>query len=137
MSGSATWKTNSRRIEPLGQPTAPQLRRMWSAIERDMTPPETPRPRYQRRYGLVALALMIVLLFPWTLGNQNVPFLLPTQPMPSLAATMSPGTPESGAAHRSPVAVALRATDGNRNASRVTLWNTPEPTDANLGLEGS
>lgn len=123
----------SRRIVYLGQPRTPQLNRMWSAIQLETVSPLSSPRRDPRRYGLIALLLLLVVLFPWTMGNQNVPFTVPTQPVPSSSATASPRNTASRPAANAPVTVALRGgseTEATEGTPRLVLWNTPAPTTA-------
>ena len=68
----------------------PRYDKMWSAIQADMTRPR--QTRYQMRYGLVTLTLVLALLLPWTLGKQRTAMAaLPTQPSPAATVTHTPG----------------------------------------------
>jgi anti-sigma factor RsiW len=113
------------RVPVIGQPKAPQLQKIWAGIQADMQPPKrTARRRYpyQARYGLVALAMVLVLLVPLILGNRNVPFSVPSQPAPPTAVTQAPRS----SASESPMTVALVLTDDHDQPSHVALRNTPE-----------
>ena len=112
------------RVPVIGQPKAPQLQKIWAGIQADMQPPKRAARRrypYQARYGLVALAMVLVLLVPLILGNRNVPFSVPSQPAPPTAVTQAPRK----SATESPMTVAL-VTDDNNQPLQVALRNTPE-----------
>jgi anti-sigma factor RsiW len=74
----------------IGQENRPRYDKMWASIQADMSRPK--QPRYQMRYGLAALMLLVALLLPWTIGRQSKALAaLPTQPSPELTATRTPG----------------------------------------------
>ncbi len=122
----------SRRMAFVGQLRTPQLRRMWAEIQSETWTEQAIAPRrHPKRYGLAALALLMVMVFPWTLGNQNLPFSIPTQPAPSSSATASPRGSTSRGAANTPVTVALRggeAGEATAGTPGLVLWNTPDPT---------
>jgi len=63
--------------------------KMWASIQADMSYPR--EPRFQIRFGLVALMLAMALLLPLTLGRQQRALAaVPTQPSPELAVTRTP-----------------------------------------------
>lgn len=81
----------------IGQPTQPQLDRIWGAIQAEMggispTAPASHRtPHYVQvkrantRFGVVGIACGLVLALPVMLGNSNVSALsVPTPPEPQL-----------------------------------------------------
>lgn len=68
----------------------PRYDKMWASIQSDMSRPR--EPRYQMRYGLAVLALVLALFLPWTLGRQPTALAaVPTQPSPELTVTRTPG----------------------------------------------
>lgn len=115
------------RLVYVGQPGAPQLRRLWSKIQADMYGGSMPRPAYRRiysaRYGLVALGFVLVLLVPLTLGNRNVPYNVPLPPAPELSAAAT----ETPYGTRSVATVALNLTGAGKRTPNVDVWNTPAP----------
>jgi anti-sigma factor RsiW len=74
----------------IGQEIRPRYDKMWASIQADLSRPQ--QPRYQMRYGLAALMLLLALLLPWTMGQRSTALAaLPTQPSPELTATRTPG----------------------------------------------
>jgi anti-sigma factor RsiW len=74
----------------IGREDKPRYDKMWVSIQADLSRPK--QPRYQIRYGLAALMLMVALLLPWTMGQRSTALAaLPTQPSPELTATRTPG----------------------------------------------
>lgn len=83
----------SCEVPLVGQPTAPQLDRIWAAVQAELTP-ANPHPfrRSSRmgrstgsaRYGLVGMAVALVLALPFTLGNGTVAFAIAPQPAPQI-----------------------------------------------------
>jgi anti-sigma factor RsiW len=119
----------SRHIPRIGQPERGQLQRVWSGIQAEMTP--TPRALYLRRsprYGLVTLVLLLVMLLPLTMGNQNVAFSsVPTQAFPAAASTGTPKIQGVLTKSVSPAAIALMTSDRSTGSTNPYLQNTPEP----------
>ena len=70
----------------LGQPNAPQMSRMWSAIQADLDRPHPVARRGTGRAGVALLILTLVLLLPWSLDKQRVVHAIPNQP-PAPAST--------------------------------------------------
>jgi hypothetical protein len=114
----------------IGQGHQPHFDAIWSAIQTDIVAPKPNLPRFQMRYGLVMMALVLVFFVPLTMGNQNLTLASPpTQPAPLVAhATPSgtePGTTETAAA------VPLM-TDQNQVTPEAPQRNTaPSPDVAN------
>lgn len=74
----------------IGQEIRPRYDKIWASIQADMSRPK--QQRYQVRYGLAALMLLMALLLPWTMGQRSTALAaLPTQPSPELTATRTPG----------------------------------------------
>ena len=70
----------SAGLSRLGQPNAPQLGRMWSAIQADMQRPRPVPRRATGRAGVALLILTLALLLPWSLDKQQVAHAVPDQP---------------------------------------------------------
>ncbi len=72
----------------VGRATRPRYDKMWAAIQANMAR-KSSRQRYHARYGLAALALILALLLPWTVGQPRMAALaaLPTQPSPAATAS--------------------------------------------------
>jgi anti-sigma factor RsiW len=74
----------------IGQESRPRYDKMWASIQADLS--RSKQPRYQTRYGLAAIMLLMALLLPWTMGQRSTALAaLPTQPSPELTATRTPG----------------------------------------------
>ena len=72
------------QIPVLGQPKPDQLDRMWAAIQGEMQPSQPRvRPLYPTRYGLVTLALMLMLIMPLIFQGGRVSLITVTQPTPN------------------------------------------------------
>lgn len=85
-----------REVPRLGQGHHPQFDRVWLAIQNDIMKPKSDMPRFQMRYGLAVLALLLGFLLPLTMDNQNVMLASPpTQPAP-LAELATPNGTEPG-----------------------------------------
>jgi anti-sigma factor RsiW len=67
-------------VPALGQPAAPDLSRVWIAIQRDMSRSDPVRRRYLGHYGIACLILALTLLLPWSLGQQHIALAVPRQP---------------------------------------------------------
>lgn len=112
----------SRRIPLIGHPQPAQLQRIWAAVQTEISPTYQSAWRQHSRYGLVTLVLVLVMLVPLTLGNQNVDFSIPLPPAPTLEVTDTPGRVDET------LAVMLVITDSrNLIPDAAALRNTPEP----------
>lgn len=74
-----TWK-----LPLVGQPDKPQLDNIWSAIQAEMKGHHTSRrrPAIHMRYGFAGMVLALTFLMPFTMGNRDVAFSVPSQPAP-------------------------------------------------------
>jgi hypothetical protein len=93
-----------RTVPLIGRPHAAQLNRMWASIQSDMAHSREAQWGFSLRYGFAALALLLVLLLPWTLGSGRVALAIPSQPAPHLIAAETPDSTEPAVA---PTAIAL------------------------------
>ncbi len=85
----------SREVRLIGGTDQPDFTRVWVEIQTNMEAGKSPVPRLDVRYGLAMLGLMLAILAPLTLGNQNLPLEMPpTQPAP-LVVHMTPNTTAS------------------------------------------
>lgn len=95
-----------RTVPKIGQGHQPKFDAIWSEIQIEITRPKRDLPRFHMRYGLAALALVLVFLVPLTMGNQNLTLASPpTQPIPLTQRATPKGT-EPGAVE-TPVAVSF------------------------------
>ena len=83
----------SAGLTRLGQPNAPQLSRMWSAIQADIDRPRPVARRSAGRYGVVLLMLLAALLLPWSLDKQPVVLAVPDQPPAPVSTAEVTGAP--------------------------------------------
>lgn len=115
----------TRRIPAIGQPEAGQLDRIWSAIQADLNPPRSPATLSLRaRYGLLGMAMALLLAMPLTMGNSVAAFNPASQPPPQIAeaVTVEPHVTED-------VLVGLRAVE-----TETRLDTTPQAETAELVL---
>jgi anti-sigma factor RsiW len=65
----------------IGQPNAPQLGRMWTAVQADMHRP-TPVANRQllTRSGVACVILILVMLLPWSLNQGQIALAVPSLP---------------------------------------------------------
>lgn len=84
------------QVMPLiGQANRPTLQRVWTSVQADLTQSYPSMKPVSASYGLVALVVTLMLLVPLTMGNRNVPAVLPpTQPAP-LVALATPSATEA------------------------------------------
>lgn len=95
-----------RTVPMIGQGHRPAFEAIWAEIQTDIVKPKRDLPRFHMRYGLAALALVMVFLVPLTLGNQNLTLASPpTQPIP-LTQHATPKSTEPGTVE-TPVAVSF------------------------------
>jgi len=90
----------------MGQPDAPQLNRVWTAIQADMNRPQPVIRRHSLRFSIAAVVLLVTLLLPWSLNTQQIALAVPSQPQPN-ATLVTPTAPTGDAA----TAITLSATD--------------------------
>ena len=111
----------------VGQPGRSRLDKVWTAIQADMAHPRSARPPFSSRFGLVAFALMVALLLPWTIGKQHTTLAsVPTQPSPALSELVN--TPdESGA--RASVAALFSMTASATPEAEPSLARAPGAPD--------
>jgi anti-sigma factor RsiW len=67
-------------LSRLGQPNAPQMTRLWAAIQADIQKPRPVPRRTTGRAGVALLILILALLLPWSLDKQPVAHAVPDQP---------------------------------------------------------
>jgi anti-sigma factor RsiW len=111
----------------IGQPSAPQLGRMWAAIQSDI---QRPRPVTRRSTGRVGVALLILalaLLLPWSLDKQPVARAIPNHPV-APASTADATEPPTLVAMTTP-AVTVDSTYAKIPAAETPA--TPESVRAN------
>jgi len=66
---------------------------VWTAVQQDIVMPRSTAARFHLRYGLAMFALVLALIFPLTLGDQNLTLASPpTQPAPLTQQAMPSGT---------------------------------------------
>lgn len=115
-------------LPKIGAGDTASFNRVWAGIQAEIYQP-TP-PRFQMRYGLAMLALILVFLVPMTMGNRN-PVLadLPTPPQP-ISARLTPGITEPSITETT---IALLTEDSQTTpealgiaAPTVNVTSTPE-----------
>ncbi len=68
----------------IGRNDAPRFDRVWLSVQGELVQPRR-SPQFHARYSLALLALLLALLFPWTMGGQRLTSAAPpTQPPPLL-----------------------------------------------------
>jgi anti-sigma factor RsiW len=78
------------RMPLVGQAQPAQLRKNWSAVQRQMQQPKT-RVRFRLRYGVAAFMFMLALLLPWKMQSRVSARFIPLPPVPAVeAATQTP-----------------------------------------------
>lgn len=105
----------------VGQPNVPQLGRMWAAIQADMQRPQRVVNRQLlTRSGVACLILVLSLLLPWSLNNQQVALAVPSQPAAPkmLSATNTPPLQVA-------LAAATEAVDTRVTDSAIPAAETP------------
>jgi anti-sigma factor RsiW len=94
-----------RSTVPLvGQPNAPQLGRVWAAIQTDMGRSRPVMGGHQARFGLAFIILILALALPWTMDKRQVALALPPQPAARVVVAMTE-TPASDESASSPLSV--------------------------------
>lgn len=73
----------------MGQPNAPQMSRMWAAIQSDIQRPRPLPRRPSGRYGVALLIFVLALLLPWSFDQQQVAHAIPNQPAPASTASVT------------------------------------------------
>jgi hypothetical protein len=86
----------------IGAGHQPHFDRIWAGIQQDVVKSKPIVPRFQVRYGIAMLALVLVFLVPMTMGNGNLAWAAPpTQPVPltqhATPSGTAPGTEETTA----------------------------------------
>lgn len=80
----------AQSLPALGRPDAPQLGRVWLAIQADMARPRAVSRPPLARFGVACLVFVLALVLPWSLDKQQVALAVPSQPpAPALTATLS------------------------------------------------
>ena len=116
------------RVGGFGTPGVGQLDRIWANIEAEITTPAPAPPvrRRRARYGLVLLMLLLATLLPWTLGNRNVAFDVPSQPAPEL--NTGGGTPARVQDRQTGTETVMLVLTGPVDRTpKIDLRNTPAP----------
>jgi hypothetical protein len=72
-------------VPQIGVGNGANFDRLWSDIQDEIRQPSA--PRFQMRYGLAMMALILVFLVPMTMGNQNLS--LTTLPPPAPIAALA------------------------------------------------
>jgi hypothetical protein len=86
-----------REVPRIGAGHQPRFDQVWAAIQQDIVKPKPSLPRFDMRYGLAMVALMLVFLVPLTMGNPKLAFASPPpQPIP-LTQHATPSGTEPGA----------------------------------------
>jgi anti-sigma factor RsiW len=76
-----------RAVPHIGAGNSANFDRVWRGIQAEIRQPSG--PRFQMRYGLAMLALILVFLVPMTMGNQNLSLTALPPPAP-IAALVTP-----------------------------------------------
>ena len=106
----------------VGQRNAPDFARVWQRVRRELPNPTYERRRYQARFGLAALMVMLILMLPFMMGHRDLPMILPPRPAPDL--TQQGGTPPQIV----PIAtVAVSVIQGHETQAATELPTVPEP----------
>lgn len=84
-----------RTLPLVGRGDAPDFTALWGAIQAELPrPASSPRP-YHMRFGLAALALMVMFLLPFTLRHHEASSSTPARhPVPVAAVTDTPESTE-------------------------------------------
>ncbi len=108
----------------IGRNSVTRFDRVWLSVQGELAQPSR-APQLHARYSLALLALLLALLFPWTMGGQRLTSAAPpTQPPPLLAVRTAELT-EPGPMG---TAIALSVTVNDRAATpEASLRGAPKP----------
>lgn len=82
-----------REVPHIGAAHQPRFDQVWAAIQQDIVKPKANMPRFDFRYGVAMVALMMVFLVPFTMGNQSLALASPPpQPLPLTQHATPSGT---------------------------------------------
>lgn len=80
-------RTLNTEIPALGHPTPPALDRIWSSIQNDLSTSKR-RPSgltlYKARYGVICIAVGLMMVMPVSFGSGGAVQALPQQPLPQV-----------------------------------------------------
>ena len=108
----------SASLTRIGQPSVPQLGRMWSAIQTDIQRPRPVPRRSTGRYGVALLILVLALLLPWSLDQQPVVRAIPNHPV-------APASTADVTAAPTLVAMATPVATVNSTYAKIPAAETP------------
>lgn len=108
-----------RALPLVGRRDKTDFQRLWGGISAEL--PRTAVPN-RMRYGLVAMALMVMFLLPFTMAHRDV-MLSPT--IPAAPETLATQTPESTAVAEATVAASL--TDESDYTPATSIPTIPQP----------
>ncbi|NWF68206.1 MAG: zf-HC2 domain-containing protein [Chloroflexi bacterium] len=88
-----------RRLPPLGQPTQPQLARVWDGVQAEVRASQDKSPavrmlRYRASYGLAALGLVALLLLPVVTQHDSASASAPLHTRPAAVAFATDWPPQ-------------------------------------------
>jgi anti-sigma factor RsiW len=113
----------------LGRPDAPQLGRMWLAIQADMNRPRRIARPNLARFGVACLVLVLALILPWSLDKQQVALAVPPQPSaPPLTVSLNVTASPEGGTRLVPPTAAASSTEAVIPAAEtpITPSGTPD-----------
>jgi Putative zinc-finger len=88
----------AQMLPHIGQGQQAQYDRVWAAVQQNIVQPRRSTTPYPARYGFAVLAFTLMLLIPLTLGNQNLPLVVPTPPAPLLLQATPSSTDQAESA---------------------------------------
>ncbi len=125
-----------RSVPLVGQRQQPDFGALWTNIQREIPQPPSIFAPVRMRFGLTAIAVMVMFLLPFTMGHRDARLALPpTYPLPVSAATEAAESTE-------PVAEATQVaslTLESKLHAATSVPTLPEPVthESARGLDGN